>query len=178
MSWDRKRILTLVAGSLVTVLLAQNLVVGPVYERLSLLAEQREDLVSSVEKAQALADRLPGAEDDWEQGTRSLPTADEAVAHPDAVIGHIGALLAKADLTALDLRFVNPEPGKGFDELIFQLKARASLTQLVRFLHELSVSPRPLRVETMSLAKDARNARVVTVDLRLAALVLATGDGS
>lgn len=176
-AWDRKHILMLVAGSLVTLLVGQKLLVGPLYERFQSLAEQREDLQSGVEKAQALAGRLPQAEADWKEGIRSLPTADEAVAHPDAVIGHIRSLLGEAKLRAQDLRFVNPEPGDEFDELIFQIKARASLKQLVAFLHELSVSPRPLRVETMSIARDDRTPGELTVDLRLAALVLATGDG-
>lgn len=178
MAWDRKHILMLVAGSLVALLVGQKLLVGPLYERFQTLAEQHEDLQSGVEKAQVLADRLPQAEADWKEGIRSLPTSDEAVAHPDAVIGHIQSLLTESKLTAQDLRFVNPEPGDEFDELIFQLKARASLKQLVAFLHAISVSPRPLRVETMSIARDDRTPGELTVDLRLAALVLATGDDS
>jgi len=171
----RERILALATLLVMGALVANSLILDPLFTQRRQAANERIDLEAQLADAQNTFDRRGLLERKWKTvlaGMRSDTDAESQVTK---------ALNEWSRETRLTLTSIKPERttgDKGISEITFVVAGRGSLESVASFLHKVETAELPVKVTTMQLGSTSESGDSMSLQLRLSTIYFGTSSAS
>ncbi len=172
----RERILALATLLVMGALVANSLILDPLFTKRRQAADERTDLEAQLAEAQNTFERRRLLERKWKtvlsEGMRSDTDAESRVTK---------ALNEWSRQTRLTLTSIKPERttgDKGMSEITFVVAGRGSLESVASFLHQVETAELPVKVTTMQLGSTSESGDSMSLQLRLSTVYFGTSSAS
>ena len=172
----RERILALATLLVLGALVANSLILDPLFTKRRQTADERVELEAQVAEAQNTFDRRGLLERKWKavlaEGMRSDTDAESRVTK---------ALNEWSRATRLTLTSIKPERtigDKGMSEITFVVAGRGSLESVASFLYQVETAELPVKVTTMQLGSTSESGDSMSLQLRLSTIYFGTSTAS
>jgi len=171
----RERILALATLLVLGALVANSLILDPLFTQRRQAANERIDLEAQLADAQNTFDRRGLLERKWKAVLEDMRSDTDAESRVTK------ALNEWSRETRLTLTSIKPERttgDKGISEITFVVAGRGSLESVASFLHKVETAELPVKVTTMQLGSTSESGDSMSLQLRLSTIYFGTSSAS
>ena len=167
----RQRLLTLAALVCIGVLVADKVVVPPLYGLWSARADRIGELRERLAQGELLLDREETMQERWrDMQARSL--SHEAAVAENEVLTSVEQWARDGGLSMTGLKPRWTRGRDGYRKLEVRASAQGNMAAVVRFLHGLETAPLAIRVEDVEIAARDDRGQNLSLDIRFSGLTL------